>query len=370
LVGARDNDIVDIEGFQTYDRFQRDYSNPTGIGEYPKMAAFVHGANHNYFNTIWTDSAALNDADSNEDLGMGFDDVGRPKKVNNWACSVDDADSDPARCQGDIVLEPLEAGSWKMPAKQQRTLALRTISAFFRWHLKGELQHREIFTGSYKPSDVYWTYQDAVRLVVDNFEQVPITTNTLSGNNGLTLTQGSGSIDKFEEYLLNREFSTHTNQTPRDSRFPHDTRAAVLEWTLSTVNTTASYTALIPHQPVSSFTHLTFRIAHPPMFVGNIPLQGLEVSLTSENEGVTKTSVVKTNDFGRIPYPYERSGGMCDNLPISCDNQPVLNSVRIPLEVFDVDLSHVIEIKITAPSSGEIAIDDIEFVGVSPTQLD
>jgi hypothetical protein len=44
------------------------------------MSAFVYGANHNYFNTIWTDSDALSNAEPDEDLGLGFDNAGIPKK--------------------------------------------------------------------------------------------------------------------------------------------------------------------------------------------------------------------------------------------------------------------------------------------------
>jgi hypothetical protein len=98
LVGARDNDVFNLSGFRTYDRFQRNYSNETGAGGYPKMSAFVYGANHNYFNTIWTDSDALSNAEPDEDLGLGFDNAGIPKKINNWACSFDEANYQSSRC--------------------------------------------------------------------------------------------------------------------------------------------------------------------------------------------------------------------------------------------------------------------------------
>jgi hypothetical protein len=83
--------------------------------------------------------------------------------------------------------------------------------AFFRWHLKGESQFKEIFTGDYKPGFVYWSYQDAVRKPIDNFETPPIKVNNWGGENTFLTRQKDNSVIDctqpncyFDEYLFNR----------------------------------------------------------------------------------------------------------------------------------------------------------------------
>jgi hypothetical protein len=76
---------------------------------------------------------------------------------------------------------------------------------------------------------------------------------------------------------------------------------------------------------------------------------------------MTKTGSVQTKDFHIIPYPYPRQYGNCSLTHYQCQNQPVLSSVRIPLEVFEIDLTHLVDLKITTPGAWLIAIDDIEF---------
>ena len=366
LVGARDGDVASMHGFRTYDRFLRDHTSLTGTGSYPKMAAFVYGANHNYFNTIWSETKALKDAYSTEDLGLGFDSSGTPKKVNNWAGSGDD---------GKIIKGGLTVSD-EMLAEEQRQIALRTIVAFFRWHLNDENWLKDIFTGSYKHDKVHWTYQDAARLAVDNFEQEPEdeAKNSLGEKNTFVKsTPGSkpGSTpsevaEPFKEHLLSRSGSNYptTRSLPSIYReFPHDTLAVKLDWSgLSTSSSSVIYTAQMPTTDVSNFSHLNFRIAHPTM-TGTIPSDGLEVTLTSKTTLTTgsvdtKSSSVETKNFSRIPFPYERSGGGCTD----CTNQPLLTGIRLPLKEFSVDLKNVVEIKITTTADkGEIVIDDLEF---------
>ncbi|HIE00188.1 MAG TPA: hypothetical protein EYP59_07855 [Thiotrichaceae bacterium] len=366
LVGARDNDVFNLSGFRTYDRFQRNYSNETGVGGYPKMAAFVYGANHNYFNTIWTDSDALLDAVPNEDLGLGFDPAGIPKKVNNWACSFDDANPQSTRCLGNRVPLALGLESWKISAKQQREIARRSIVAFFRWHLKGDSRFKEIFTGNYKPGKVYWSYQDAVRRPIDNFETPPVKVNNWGGQNTFlarleenTVVECTQQNCYFDEYLFNRTFSNYTSFLPGRLQIPHDTNGLFFGWFSLPDDKQAIYTVSLPQAyDISAFTHLSFRVA---MTMGHLPQQGLEIRLTSHKDNLTKRGSVQTKDFQVIPYPYPRQGGNCSRTSYQCQNQPVLSSVRIPLEVFEIDLTHLVDLKISAPGAWLLAIDDIEF---------
>jgi hypothetical protein len=127
LIGARDGDVESMQGFRTYDR-----AYPEGATvRYDKSVAWVYGANHNYFNTIWTDAAAL----------------GSP---NPWAGAKDDAWD--------------KTVAYTMTAAEQRQVANTTICAFFRQHLQDIEPYREILTGRVKPSamvnqHIYWTFE-------------------------------------------------------------------------------------------------------------------------------------------------------------------------------------------------------------------
>src|ERR1700730_16182647 len=186
LVGARDGDVAHMQGVRTYDR-----AYPAGADiRYPKSVAWVYGANHNYFNTIWTDSAAL----------------GTP---NPWAGSMDDGAS--------LTV------TQELTANEQRQVALVTLMAFFRQHLQGIVPYRQIFTGRWKPAAmpnqfVFWTYQDSRRKAVDNLERIPpnAAQNTLLG------AVTAPGFTTFEERLLNHDSSHYPPGLPTDSAFFHD----------------------------------------------------------------------------------------------------------------------------------------------------
>lgn len=323
LVGARDGDVATMQGFRTYDRaFPEGASNRR-----PKALAWVHGANHNYFNTIWTDTAAL----------------GSP---NPWAGSEDDA-------AGITAPQVLSAAN-------QRQIALTTICAFFRRHLQGIEPYREILTGRVKPSAmqnqyVFWTYQDDQRKAVDNFEQTPLN----PGQNTLLGAVQAPGFTTFEERLLNHDSSDYPAGFPSDTQFFHDTLGLKLAWAAA-----QTYTTNIPalHKDVSSFTYLTLRVAQR---VSGPPAAGSPLNLLvniQDGAGHTAASWVRTDQFDPIPYPYQRAGGWCT----TCTNQAQMVGVRIPLRYFTmnnsgVDLANIAMIMIRTEGAGEIGIDDIEF---------
>ncbi|HZO43473.1 MAG TPA: hypothetical protein VFE97_29930 [Methylomirabilota bacterium] len=323
LVGARDGDVANMQGFRTYDR-----AYPDGAAvRYPKSVAWVYGANHNYFNTIWTDSAAL----------------GTP---NPWAGSTDDG--------GSLTV------TQKLTAAEQREVALVTIMAFFRQHLQGIKAYREIFTGRWKPAAmpnqfVFWTYQDSRRKAVDNLERIPpnATQNTLLG------AVTAPGFTTFEERLLNFDSSRYPPGLPTDFAFFHDTLGLKLAWAAP-----QTYTTNIPspHRNVSQYRYLTIRAAKK---VSGPPTAGPGVALfINIEDGAGRTGLVaaRSDEFDPIPHPYQRSGGWCG----SCTNQAQLKGVRIPLRFFTknnsgVSLKDIVKITIRTEGSGELGLDDIEF---------
>jgi hypothetical protein len=322
LIGARDGDVATMQGFRTYDR-----AFPDGAPmRKPKTVAWLYGASHNYFNTIWTDAAAL----------------GSP---NPWAGQTDDG--------GSLTV------SQTLTAAEQRQVALTTVCAFFRWHLQGIDPYREIFTGRLKPAAmanqfVFWTYQDGDRKALDNFEQTPLNAaqNTLLGS------VTAPGFTTFEERLLNNGGTDYPGVLPTDTQFFHDTLGLKLAWAAP-----QTYTTNIPAGiDVSAYTHLTLRAAKK---VGGAPMAGPVVNLlvnVQDGGGHTGMWNIRTDQFDPIPHPYLRSGGWC----AACTNQALLVGVRIPLRNFTmnnsgVDLTNIVRVTIITEGSGEIGIDDIEF---------
>lgn len=339
ILGTRDGDLDKMKGMRTYDR-----TYPQGASNRDdKMLATIYGANHNYFNTIWTDTAAL----------------GSP---NPWARAGDDA-------ANPVVAAP---GAYVMPAADQRQVALTTIAAFFRRYLQRELDpsldaYKEIFTGRVKPAamqndKVYWTYQDKERLAVDDFEQRPpdVDHNSLCDTTTPTPICGTTSYSGFStvaEAWFNYDASDYTTPPalpPKDNSFYHDTLGLRLSWT-----TAGTYETNLPGGlDVSAYTHLTFRAAKK--VTGPVTITGSDVNLfvdVMDGNGNDAHWPLRTDQLDLIPHPYPR------NL---YSNQALLTGVRIPLRKFQqhssgVDLTNLVKIIITTQGSGDIGIDDIEF---------
>jgi hypothetical protein len=327
LIGARDGDLQTMQGFRTYD-----HAFPQGMpNRQPKAVAWLYGANHNYFNTIWTPTA----------------DLGTP---NPWAgstddCSVGPTPNQPDRCQ------------LEMTAAVQRQAALSTVTAFFRLYLQNATGYREILTGALEPpamdnANVFWTYQDGDRNAIDNFEQQPldVTTNTVLGlsiNNGATL---------YEERLLNGGSSSYAPGLPLDASFKHDTLGLKMAWAGP-----IEYEINIPSGParnVSMYTHLTFRVAKKSATLPTAP--GPDVTLyvnIEDSQGHTGVYTADVSNYQRVPHPF--LGSRTANLAL-------MSGIRIPLQNFTknnslVDLTDIVKIKIMTDGAAEIGIDDVEF---------
>lgn len=315
LIGARDGDVSNLQGFRTYDR-----AYPQGmVSRKDKIVGWAHSANHNYFNTIWTPTAAL----------------GSP---NPWAGSVDDNGS-----VASIIT-----------AAEQRQLALSTVAAFFRQHLKGVTGYREVLTGRLRPASMrndvmFWTFQDAQRKALDNFEQLPANAavNTLGG------AVAAPGFTTFGERLLNHDSTDYTGALPpSDTGFYHDTLGLRLGW-----GAAQTYTTLLPagQRNVSAYTHLTFRAAKRPAAAGS----GADLDvLVNIKDGAGHTALwdLPSSQFDRIPHPYNAGFGV----------QAQLVGVRIPLRNFTqnnslVDLTDIVEVSIKTQGADQAGIDDIEF---------
>lgn len=315
LAGAADGDVTNQQGFRTYDR-----AYPTGaVTQHNKAVVWIHGANHNYFNTIWTPSPPL-------------------PTPNPYDGAVNDG------------------ATWtgpKITDVEQRQIALSTIVGLLQQHLQGIQPYREIFTGrlqlaSLRIDMMHWGYQDPVRLTVDDYQQgMPgsITTNSLGGS--VSLTPG---------FATSAETSFGAGGSPSDPCFYHQTWGVKLGW-----NSLQSYESTLPaaQQDVSMYTHLSFRITQVPDGGTLNPVgspKNLRVNL-QDADGDKALWDLDTDDFTPIPYPYQRS---------AVDAQCQMKMVRIPLQNFTmnnsgVDLNKIQKVVIRFPGTGLVGIDDIQF---------
>lgn len=309
IIGARDGDVWTMQGVRTYDR-----AYPEGAANRQhKSMAIMYGANHNFYNTIWTPTA----------------DLGSP---NPWHASNDGWGPDP------------------MDAADQRQAGLSTIAGFFRRHLQGFEPYKEIMTGRYEPSlmpndRIFWTYQDANRVAVDNFEDLPsdVAVNTLGGTNSFS------GFTAAEETHLNSGSSDYSLPVgfPSDD-YDHDTIGVKLIWA-----SPGTYEIELPGASgfdASAFTHLNLRAGKR----ADTPMDGINLYINVEDaSGTSNTFDMQSEQWDPIPAQYR-------------SNNAMMTGVRIPLRAFTqfdsgVDLTQLKKIIIKPQGDGEMAIDDVEF---------
>lgn len=313
-IGARDGDIDTYHGILFYDR-----AFPEGMADRKdKAIAFVYGANHNFFNTVWTPAA----------------DLGAP---NPWAGTWNDG----------------PASGFVMSSAAQRAIARTTIAAFFRRYLQGLEPYKEIFTGRVEPAAIdnartFWSYQDRERLALDDFEQLP--QDPAENSQGAPNVHAGFALAA--ERLLNFDRSSYDPEPPSLFVF-HDTLGLKLEWNAAGT-LTAQFPAGIDATP---YTHLTFR-AGKFLADRNTMVPAVDLNLlvnVEDGDGDSALWDLRSDQFDPIPHPYWRS-----YYPFQ------MSTVRIPLKNFvlnnsGVDLSDLRQVTIRTVGSDQMILDDLEL---------
>ncbi len=157
-----DGDVSDNQGVHFYDDARYNVAGDTGA----KHTVQVMGANHNFFNTVWT---------------PGLFPAGT---ADDWTAFVSGGTGDPQCGTG--------AGNKRLTSAQQRGVNLAYLSAFMRVYVGGETQFTPILTGaapppasaqttalnvSYHAPDAAAKRRDVNRLLT----AANLTTNTLGG---------------------------------------------------------------------------------------------------------------------------------------------------------------------------------------------
>ncbi len=296
LMAAADGDVP-FQGLRAYD-----VAFATGaLPQFEKVMPWVHGANHNFWNSVWT-----------------------PGSGDPWAS---------------------DDGSWvtgpRLTAAEQRRTGLSPITGFMHQHLKGVEPYRQIFTGKLPLSAMrndmmHWSYQHDDRKTLDDFQGTPNTfVNSLGGTvsypGSVTVTEGGfGSCSS------------------------HSTQGGTLSWSTSG----DEYESELPsgQWDVSAYSHLSFRVTQ--ILSGTLNPVGQDKNLIVRIvDGDGDFRKVHTVDFRDIPYPYERTPS---NRP--CVMKTVRIPLRtFAMNNSDVDLDDIRKVVIELPSTGYVGIDEVQF---------
>jgi dienelactone hydrolase len=329
MLPSCDGDVSDLQGVHYYD----DGRYRTTTDRAVRHVITVYGANHNYFNSVWSDSAGL------------------PGSGDDWSGNES---------------SPCAKGTpTRLTEQQQREAGTAYMGAFFRYYLGNEGSFAPLLRGatpSATPANVQVSYHPpsatARRKDINRFTNPRAQVNDLGGAvtvGGQLSTAGCGgdSPGTWPSCL----------RWPQDNalREPHRGWGilGVMAQRLTWVSTADSLSNAIPpvHGDIRGFAAVQFRAAIDFTSERNafgLP-QDMRIVLTDADG---KSASAKAGAFGRgLEYPMTTSER--DVVP-----HLLLNQVRVPLTAFEgIDLSKVRDVRFafdTTPS-GSMTVADLAF---------
>lgn len=339
-----DGDVSDLQGVHFYDDARYNVVGDTS----PKHYLLVMGANHNFYNTVWSPSSGI------------------PGATDDWLAFVPGGSSD---SQCGVV-----TGNHRLTEAQQRGTALAYMTAFFRAYVGGESQFLPLMTGdapappSASTNELFVSYhapddpalrRDVNRLLSDT----NLTTNTLGGavtRNGLSPYDLCGGPAPQPSKCLPDE---------PNARQPHTTPSARSSMSgLSQLRTgwgdlSALYGNDLPTgtRNVSGFQAVQFRVSVNFADARNIANAAQEFSVVlTDSSG--STSSVRVSDYSKaLFFPPGEVG------PVP---KVVLNTVRIPLSAFTgVNLNNIRSVRFNFDQrlTGALLITDVAFASAPNT---
>lgn len=333
-----DGDVADLQGVHFYDDAR--YNVPGDLA--PKHYVLVMGANHNFYNTVWSPSSGL------------------PQSVDDWMLFVQSGHSD-SHC-GSV------GGNQRLTEAQQRGTGLAYMSAFFRTYVGGEKQFIPILTGDAPPpasaqtTDLFVSYHapdtPTLRLDVNRLlDAANLTTNNL----GAAVTQ-TGLIPYD---LCGGEAPQPLTCLPGagNAQQPHTAPSArsaargLSQLRTGWNNFTGNYRNNLPAGlgNVSGFQAVQFRVSVNFTDLRNLEdlAQDFRVRLTDASGA---SASVRVSDVSRaLFFP----PGKVFPVP-----KVVLNTVRVPLSAFGgVNLNNVRSVQFTFDErlQGAVLISDVAF---------
>jgi hypothetical protein len=333
-----DGDVSDLQGVHFYDDAR--YNVPGDSA--PKHTILVLGANHNFYNTIWTPSG----------FPAGASD--------DWLSFIPSGSTDP-HCGSD-------PGNGRLTDAQERATALVYLSAFLRVYVGGELQFLPLLTGAAGPpasagtSDLFVSYHapDTPQLRRDVNRLLDATNLSTSTIGGAVTASGlvpyivcGGPLPQPPKCLPLQANARQPHTTP--SLFSAATGLSQLTTGWSAITATLVHDIPAGQRNVSGFEALRFRAGVNFDDVRNTAglAQDFTVTLT---DGAAATSSVKVGSSSRsLFYP----PGAINAVP-----KIFLNMVRIPLSSFvGINLTDVrsITFRFDQKPQGALMVTDLAF---------
>ncbi|HEU5238287.1 MAG TPA: hypothetical protein VFU37_14225 [Pyrinomonadaceae bacterium] len=333
-----DGDVSDLQGVHFYDDAR--YNVPGDPA--PKHYVLVMGANHNFYNTIWSPSSPF------------------PGATDDWLAFVPGGNSD-SQC-GSVK------GNNRLTEAQQRGTGLAYMSAFFRAYVGGESQFLPLLTGDAPAPPSATTNDLFVSYHAPDDPDLRLDVNRLLTNTNLTINTLGGTVMQLglTPYDLCGGPAPQPAKCLPDeanARQPHTTPSARSSMRgLSQLRTgwsdlSAFYSNDLPGgtRNVRGFQAVQFRVSVNFADLRNIAdmPQDFSVVLT-DGQGVA--SSVRVSDYSRaLFFPPGEVG------PVP---KVVLNTVRIPLSAFaNVNLNNIRSVQFTFDQklAGALLITDVAF---------
>jgi hypothetical protein len=334
-----DGDVADLQGVHFYDDVR--YNVPGDLA--PKHYVLVMGANHNFYNTIWSPSSPF------------------PGAANDWQAFVPGGHSD--RQCGTVP------GNKRLTEAQQRATGLAYMSAFFRAYVGAENQFIPILTGDAPPPASAQTNDLFISYHAPDTSALRLDVNRLLNDTNLTLNNLGGAVVQLglTPYdLCGGEAPQPATCLPGQSnaRQPHTTPSArapgvrgLSQLRTGWNNFTGNYRNDIPAAlgNVAGFQALQFRVSVNFADARNLEdlAQDFRVRLTDAAGASASVRVSDVSDA--LFFPPGNVG------PVP---KVVLNTVRVPLSAFGgVNLNSVRSVQLTFDErlAGAVLIADVAF---------
>lgn len=333
-----DGDVSDLQGVHFYDDAR--YNVPGDPA--PKHYMLVMGANHNFYNTIWSPSSGI------------------PGATNDWATFVPGGRSDSQCGEG--------KGNQRLTEAQQRGTGLAYMSAFFRAYVGGESQFIPLLTGDAPPPPSAQTNNLFVSYHAPDIPGIRLDVNRLLTDSNLSVNFLGGAVTPtaLTPYDLCGGDAPPANKClpgALNAQQPHTTPSArsaargMTQLRTGWNDLTGNYRNNIPAAlgNVSGFQAIQFRVSVNFADARNLAGLAQDFRVVLTDASGASASVRVSNVSGALYFPPGETG------PVP---KVVLNTVRVPLSAFGgVNLNAVrsVQFAFNERLQGALLITDVAF---------
>jgi hypothetical protein len=309
-----DGDVYDLQGVHFFDDSRYLVpGDPT-----PKSTVTVFGANHNFFNTVWSPSGGYPGA---------FDD-------GRWTSCED-----------------------RLTQVQERRVGAAYIVSFFRRYVGDETSLDPMWTGAATPESIA-PARTLVSYLAPDTPGERLDVDRFTGPDGLGVGQTGGAVRPTGLGLYGWCANTYDSPcVPGDLQYWDRNMPGLAEAFLGWGSDGGTVRFRLPagSRDVGGFEALTFRTVVNPGYDQNrrVDYQDLEVALVDGNGNEVSVAASEVGNEA-LRYPISRSGA----------GHVLMNQVRFPLSAFGgVDLSDVrtVEFRFTRTFAGVIDVSDVAF---------